>query len=885
MPRGAKKNDDLVMRLVEETLARPESERERHLRTLCTEDGSLFDEVWSRVRAEERMEGFLREPFGENPVESRFEPGHILASRFELIREVGEGGMGVVFEAYDRKLDKRIAVKCAKAGFQRRLPPEIRIATEISHPNVCKTHEIHTESTASGRVDFLTMEYLEGETLSARIRRAGPLRVDEGRDVALQLCSGLEEAHRKGVIHGDLKTANVILTPAADGGVRAVVTDFGLARFVIDSTGTTGRGNSRGGTLAFMAPERLKGEKSSAASDIYALGVILYEALSGRSPFADEADPRQRHLTRPRPLTKFAGRAARRLDWIISRCMDPDPARRPSSAGEVAALLLQGSGWRVARTALFVTLAALMAIAVPPMDPVRLALLAPEVPPELLQLGNGLLLAAGELLSEVRASGWSFSIIPVTVSIKQHVHTPEQARLLLGATHVLSFGLQRSPGAINVRAIVSDTLLMQTTRQLSQQYLPADTRRIPRALAGIVTGSFPGLSAIRSQEKVNAAAYPDYVEGLAHLEWESETDDAIASLQTAATADPASAVVLAAMAEAYRMKHQLTSEPQYRRLAEDAARQAYGMDPDAGPVHMIVGVLQRDEGQYARAAEEYLRAIELNPKSSLAWMRLARAYEEMNLPRDALEAYQEAIDAQPAYFEPYRAMGAFYYNRAQYEKAVEYFNKYVELAAGAPEAHFVLATGYAKLEKYAEAEKELRTSLAHGETYAALVNLGAVLVWQGRDADAVQWHARATQVAPLEHLAWMNLGESLSRTGRPAEAEQAFQKALELARTKVRLNPQDAYMRACAGYLLARLGRTEDAEYETDQVLKLTPATTDTRQVAARTYEALGLRDRALEVLEGAPAALLEEIGRHPDMADFSRDTRFRNLLNRTTSR
>jgi tetratricopeptide (TPR) repeat protein len=343
--------------------------------------------------------------------------------------------------------------------------------------------------------------------------------------------------------------------------------------------------------------------------------------------------------------------------------------------------------------------------------------------------------------------------------------------------------------------------------------------------------------------------------------------------------------VLTTLAEAYRMKHLLTSEPQYRRFAEDAARQAYGLDPDAGPVHMIVGVLQRDEGQYARAAEEYLRAIELNPKNSLAWMRLARTYEEMDLPRDALEAYQKAIDAQPAYFEPYRAMGAFYYNRAHYEKAIEYFHKYADLAAGAPEAHFVLATGYAKLERYAEAEDQLRTSLAHGETYAALVNLGAVLVWQGRDADAVQWHTRATQVAPLEHLAWTNLGESLSRTGRPAEAGQAFKKALELTRTKVRLNPQDAYMRACTGYLLARLGRTEDAEYETDQVLKLTPVTTDTRQVAVRTYEALGRRDRALKALEDAPAALLEEIGRHPDMAEFSRDTRYRELLNQSKSR
>ncbi len=161
--------------------------------------------------------------------EHPFEPGELLDGRFRIVREVARGGMGIVYEAVDEKLDRRIAVKCAKAGFRKRLPPEVRNASEISHPNVCKIFEIHTVPTAQGDIDFITMEFLDGETLAERLRR-GPLPQEEARMIARQLAAGLAEAHRNQVIHGDLKSNNIILTATADGAPRAVITDFGLAR-------------------------------------------------------------------------------------------------------------------------------------------------------------------------------------------------------------------------------------------------------------------------------------------------------------------------------------------------------------------------------------------------------------------------------------------------------------------------------------------------------------------------------------------------------------------------------------------------------------------------------------------------------------------------------
>ena len=229
MPRTAG-NDELIMRLVENALATPPEEREAFLRRACEGDTTLFDQTWTYVLWEQRMNGFLLDPVCSRPDgQHPFAPGDLLDGRFRIVREVAQGGMGIVYEARDQKLERRIALKCAKIGFGKRLPPEVRNASEISHTNVCKIYEIHTTSTDRGEMDFITMEFLDGETLTERLNR-GSLPEKELRTIALQICAGLAEAHRNQVVHGDLKSNNVFITNGADGKIRAVITDFGLAR-------------------------------------------------------------------------------------------------------------------------------------------------------------------------------------------------------------------------------------------------------------------------------------------------------------------------------------------------------------------------------------------------------------------------------------------------------------------------------------------------------------------------------------------------------------------------------------------------------------------------------------------------------------------------------
>ena len=184
------------MTLVDRALAQPAQDRKAYVQGACASDPELCREVWSYVEAEARMRGFLLDPlFSVHGMEHPFEPGELLEGRFRIVREVAQGGMGVVYEAMDEKLERRVALKCALPGFDNRLPPEARLATQVAHANVCKIFEIHTASTAYGLIDFLTMEFLEGETLAERLSR-GALPEAEAMTIARQLCAGLAEAHR-----------------------------------------------------------------------------------------------------------------------------------------------------------------------------------------------------------------------------------------------------------------------------------------------------------------------------------------------------------------------------------------------------------------------------------------------------------------------------------------------------------------------------------------------------------------------------------------------------------------------------------------------------------------------------------------------------------------
>jgi predicted Ser/Thr protein kinase len=271
--------------------------------------------------------------------EGRFLPGRLLAGRYRIIALLGRGGMGEVYRADDLTLGQPVALKFLPEDASRdealleRFRNEVRLSRRVSHPNVCRVYDV-------GEVDghtFFTMEYVDGEDLASLLRRIGRLPADKALEIARQLCAGLAAAHAKGVLHRDLKPANIML----DGRGQVVITDFGLAGLVDQIPGS----DVRSGTPAYMSPEQLEGKEVNTKSDVYSLGLVLYEVFTGKRAFSGESLGELVRVrsesapSKPSALVKDLDPAVER---VILRCLEADPARRMSSALSVAAALPGG---------------------------------------------------------------------------------------------------------------------------------------------------------------------------------------------------------------------------------------------------------------------------------------------------------------------------------------------------------------------------------------------------------------------------------------------------------------------------------------------------------------------------------------------------------------
>jgi serine/threonine protein kinase/tetratricopeptide (TPR) repeat protein len=885
--RQSSKSDRLLMSLVDRALARPPEERRPYLQNACGDDAELFGHAWTYVQAQERMGSFLLDPFCP-PAEKDylFEPGQLLINRFRMIREVARGGMGIVWVAMDEKLERRVAIKCARAGFGKQLSPEVRNAREISHPNVCKIFEIHTVSgPGGGEIDFISMEFLEGETLSERLRPEAlarrPLSKREILGIARQLCAGLAEAHRNNVVHGDLKSNNVILTTGPDGSERAVIMDFGLAR----RRSTPGEISSTevlAGTPLYMAPELWHGVKPSITSDIYALGVVLWELVSGRRP----GDLGTLVSTLPANEPGAWKVPAWHGTWnrIIARCLEENPAQRFQSAEEVLRAL---GPPRTRRWLLTAAAAAVLAVvsgvvtyqrATTPPETVRLALLP-------FTAGNGdahvsasLLRGAATQLARLKSnSRIKFIFIPVESVLRRHVDTPEEAHALLGATHVLRGEWEQRPEAINLHAYLTDTSSGVNTTEWNAEYKPGEIRYAPKALAGVVAGALH--LPLSNSAAVNAAAQQDYTAGVAAVRRDSGVDSALELFQRAVAADPDSALTYAGLAEAQWFKYSITKDKSWLRAVEESLRQAANRDPDLPQVHQVAGLLKSRSGWYDLATAEYLRAIELNPGDGDAYRRLGEAYESNNQLDEALAAFHKAVEVDPKQYRNYGYLGAFYYQRANYEEAARQFRIGAALAPGESSIHYALGAVELDLGHLDSAEKEFRSSIRLHETPDALHTLGLVLMYQQKDRQAIPFFKRALQLGPERYLWWINLGIAYRRVGQTSDAKQAYRRGFDLAETAVTQNPRSGRIRAGLAYLSTQLGERRSAEFEVAQALQQSPNDADTRWMAAITYEALGRRSDTLNILASSPVGVIADVNRWPDLADLHKDSRFLQLL------
>ncbi len=342
---------DEIKEIFEHALTVAGPDRSRYLDAACAEKPALRETVTQLLNAHEEASGFLEDGPNVQPGAPVFHTGELIAERFRIIRFISRGGMGEVYEAYDERLALCIALKTMRpelAGDRdalERFRREIRVNRDFGHPNLCRIYELveHRTRASATPIPCLTMQLLDGDTLQSLLAREGPLNAETALPLIRQISNAIDALHANGIIHRDLKPSNIMITRGRSGEQRAVVMDFGLAKqFETDLELFQSRTDSQVGAPFYLAPEVLRGEKPTAASDIYALGLVIDEMVTSSRAFpGDSLEAVLYEKVWGDPIAPFDRASGIPRGWstVILRCLNRDPGKRPRTAMQIVSLL------------------------------------------------------------------------------------------------------------------------------------------------------------------------------------------------------------------------------------------------------------------------------------------------------------------------------------------------------------------------------------------------------------------------------------------------------------------------------------------------------------------------------------------------------------------
>lgn len=780
-------------------------------------------------------------------------------SRYEILEKLGQGAMGTVYKARDLRLKRLVALKFLSVNISdnpehsKRFEQEAMVISALAHPNIATIHDM--EEVDGER--FLVLEYLAGGSLRTRIkalRASGQeLPIAQVFQYAGQMADGLAHAHARGIIHRDIKTDNIVL--AADGRLR--ITDFGLAR-LCDQQSLTKSGCTVG-TIAYMSPEQLSSSAVNQQSDIFSLGVVLYEITTGELPFQGENDfALMQAIVRdqPRPPRRIRPDTPDGLQQIILKALEKNPRNRYEQMADLLADLqradavlagLHASGGGATTVTMgrqissvrhnrrwLISLAAVLVLLISgavwwtwfhriPHEK-SLAVLGFE------NIGgdasnqafcDGLMEVLASKLTQLEQFQGSLLVVPTSDIRKESVTSVRAARRAFGVNLALTGSVQHTGNRMRVVANVVDATRM---RQLQSRILSL-SQGDPTALQDGMVKEIAEMLQLELQPQAqrvlatgNTAvpgAYEFYLQGYGYLRRLASPDDAdhaIEEFRHSLALDSGYALAYAGLAEAYWRKYASSKNKHFIDEAWGAGKRAIELNDSLAPAHTTMGLLYAGTGHYTEAVKEGQKAIGLDPRNGDAYVGLGAAYEASGNPNAAEETYKKAINVRPGYWGGYNRLGNFFYRQDRYKDAVSAYQRVIQLAPDNPIGYTNLGGMQHLLGQDGEAEQTLKRSLYLKPTTRAYTNLGTVYFFQSRYAEALPLMEKATEAGSKDSVLWGNLADAYRWTsGQSGKAIHAYMRAIQFAARDLEVNRNDPELLSRLAAYWVKSGNAEKA--------------------------------------------------------------------------
>jgi len=841
-----------------------------------------------------------------------------IIDHYRIADKIGAGGMGEVYLAEDTTLKRYVALKlmpahtASNADMKARFHREALAVAALSHPNIITIFEV---GEYRGR-PYFTMEHVPGETLRTIIKK-GQLSTGEAISLVRQICDGLQEAHGAGVIHRDIKPGNIMI----DAKDRLRILDFGLA--MVSGEEKLTKSGSTMGTVGYMSPEQVDGANVDHRSDVFSVGVILYEMLTGRRPFEGDSDAaviRAIATRSPEPLARYKADIPDELQRIIDKALDKNPATRYQHADDLrvdlerVTSLTDFSGRstrspRQRRTRRYLLAAAVIvcgAIIAWINWSGQLSREPAEKHLAILPFANlgdiastqvfcdGLTETLSSLLTQMERFHGSLFVVPASEVRQSEVASARDARRTFGVTHVVTGSVQRQGGNVRLTLNLVDASAERQLRSAVMDESLASISTLQDSLVLELSRMLEIQLQLRDRRSLSAggtdspAAYDSYLLARGYLN-HYDCDADAASLDSAgrfftlaAEQDQSYALAYAGLGETYWRKYVLTGNTQWVEPAVSSSRRAAELVPELAPVQVSLGLTYKETGQYDEAIPCFIQALEIDSLCYSALRELALTYERLGNATEAETAFRRAIVLRPYRWGGYYDLALFYYYMGRNQESLKELGEAESRAPKAVNPLNNLGALYINLGERLKASELLQRSLQVAPSYPAYSNLGTLATYEGKPAEAARWYEQALDIDDTDYRVWMNLASAYeTMPDRSDQARTAFQRAIELAEPLTEVNPNDAWLLCHLADCYISTGRHEQALAMADQATALAPDNVEILVRIGLAFEEAGRRDDALNLVaravrQGYPRGQVHDI---KELRELLTDSRFDSLV------